>query len=138
MGQVAINGTMQAGPVQVGAGFPQAIYTTPLATSVVPKPFSTASGVMQRRVSVASPAFVTLQGVGPSDTVERGDLLYLRSDAPLILRLSNQDPLAPLGPPLVVEVPVFGLVLLEFPASSPLVLLEAQGSATVEYAITGQ
>lgn len=138
MGQVAISGTYQGGPVQVGAGFPQAIFTTPLSTSVSPKPFSEASGVMQRRVAVASPAFVVLQGVGPTDTVVRGDLLYLRCDAGLILRLSNQDPLAPLGPPLVVTIPVMGLVILEFPASSPLVLLEAQGSATVEYAITGQ
>jgi len=33
---------------------------------------------------------------------------------------------------------VSGLVIMEFPASSPLVLLEAQGSATVEYAASGQ
>lgn len=138
MGQVVISGTYQAGPPQVGAGFPQAIYTTPLVTSVSPKPFSQGSGVLQRRVAVAAPAFVVLQGVGPTDAVQRGDLLYLRCDAGLLLRLSNTDPLAPLGPPLVVVIPVMGLVLLEFPASSPLVLLEAQGSATVEYAITGQ
>lgn len=138
MGQVSINGTLSSGPVQVGAGFPQAIYTTPLATSVTPKPFSAASGVMQRRVAVAAPGFTPLQGLGPTDAVVRCDLLYLRCDAGLILRLSNQDPLAPLGPPLVVLVPVAGLVILEFPASSPLVLLEAQGSATVEYAFSGQ
>ena len=138
MGQIVISGTYQGGPVQVGAGFPQAVYTTPLQTSVSPKPFSSGSGVMQRRVAVASPGYVVLQGVGPGDAVERGDLLYLRCDAQLYLRLSNQDPLNPLGPPIVVVVPVSGLVILEFPASSPLVLLEAQGSATVEYAITGQ
>ena len=138
MGQVSINGTFSSGPVQVGSGFPQAIYTTPLATSVTPKPYSAASGVMQRRVAVASPSFVALQGLGASDAVARCDLLYLRSDAPLILRLSNQDPLNPMGSPLVVEVPVAGLVIMEFPASSPLVLLEAQGSATVEYAVSGQ
>jgi len=138
VGQVSINGTLSSGPVQVGSGFPQAIYTTPLATSVTPKPFSAASGVMQRRIAVAAPTFVTLQGLGPTDTVVRCDLLYLRSDAALILRLSNQDPLNPFGPPLVVEVPVSGLVIMEFPASSPLVLLEAQGSATVEYAASGQ
>lgn len=138
MGQVAINGTLIGGPVQVGAGFPQAIFTTPLSTSVVPKAFSAASGVMQRRIAVASPSFATLQGVGTGDAVERGDLLYLRSDAQLLLRLSQTDPLAPLGPPLVRELFTVGLVIVEFPASSPLVLLEAQGSATIEYAITGQ
>jgi hypothetical protein len=138
VGQVAINGTLIGGPVQVGAGFPQAIFTTPLQTSVSPKPFSAASGVMQRRIAVAAPGFVDLQAAGPFVAVQRADLLYLRCDAQLILRLSNQDPLNPLGPPLVVLLPVSGLVIIEFPASSPLVLLEAQGSATVEYAASGQ
>ena len=138
MGQVVIQGTYQGGPVQVGAGFPQAIYTTPLQTSVSPKPFSAGSGVLTRRVAQASPGFTPLQGVGPTDAVVRGDLLYMRSDAALLLRVSTQDPLAPLGPPIVVLVPISGLFIIEFPASSPLVLLEAQGSATVEYAITGQ
>lgn len=138
MGQVVIQGTYQGGPAQVGAGFPQALYTTPLQTSVTPKPFSAGSGVMTQRVAVASPGFVPLRGVGPTDAVVRGDLLYLRCDAALQLRISTQDPLAPLGPPIVVVVPVSGLYIHEFPAGQPLVLLEAQGSATVEYAITGQ
>ena len=87
---------------------------------------------------MASPGWAALQGVGSGDAVERGDLLYLRSDAPLTLRLSTQDPLNPTGPPVVRTVPVQGLYIHEFPQAEPLVLLEAQGSATVEYAVTGQ
>lgn len=138
MGQVSIAGTVLGGPVQVGAGFPQAIFTTTLGTSPNPKPFSAATGVLQRRVNVAAPAFGALSGVGAGDTVEKGDLLYFRSDSQLLLRLSQTDPLNPAGPPLVRELYVSGLVVIEFPAASPLVLLEAQGSATIEYAITGQ
>ena len=138
MGQVSVVGTVLGGPVQVGAGFPQAIFTTQLATSPNPKPYSAATGVLQRRVNVASPSFGALSGVGAGDTVEKGDLLYLRSDSQLLLRLSQVDPLNPSGTPLVRQLYVSGLVLIEFPASSQLVLLEAQGSATIEYAITGQ
>lgn len=137
MGQIAISGTILGGPVQVGAGFPQAIFTTTLATSPTPKPFGAGSGVLTRRVAVASPGFVTLSGVGPADTVVRGDLFYLRSDAQLLLRMSQTDPLNPLNT-LVRDLYVNGLVVIEFPASSPLVLLEAQGSATIEYLVTGQ
>lgn len=138
MGQVAINGTVLGGPVQVGSGFPQAIFTTVLATSPNPKPFSSASGVLTRRVAQASPGFVTLSGVGPTDSVVRGDLLYMRSDAQLLIRLSQVDPLNPIGPALVRELIMSGLLIVEFSAASPLVLLEAQGSATIEYLVTGQ
>jgi len=138
VGQVSIAGTVLGGPVQVGAGFPQAIFTTTLGTTPSPKPFSAATGVLQRRVNVAAPAFAVLSGVGVDDTVTKGDLLYFRSDSQVLLRLSQTDPLNPSGPPLVRELYVNGLAVIEFPAASPLILLEAQGSATIEYAITGQ
>lgn len=138
MGSVSISGAVLGGPPQVGVGFPGALFNAPLATTPSPKPFSAASGVLTRRVAQASPGFVTLSGVGSGDTVERGDLLYLRCDAQLLLRLSQTDPLNPGDPPLQRLLYVSGLVLIEFPFASPLVLLEAQGSATIEYLITGQ
>lgn len=138
MGNVAVTGTILGGPPQIGSGFPQAIFTTTLATTPNPKPFSAATGVLTRRVAQAGPGFLTLSGVGALDTVVRGDFLYLRCDSQLLLRLTQTDPLNPSGDPLVRELYVSGLVVLEFPPSSPLVLLEAQGSATIEYAITGQ
>lgn len=137
MGQIVIAGTMIAGPPVVGGVFPSSIYTTQLALSQVPKPFSKASGVMQSTVQTAAPAFEPLQGVGPTDRVRQGDTLYLRCDAPILLRVSTVDPLAPLGPPIVELNPVAGLYIREFPLGQRLVLLEAQGSATIEYAITG-
>lgn len=138
MGQIVVQGTVLGGPTTIGAGFPQALFTTILATNPTPKPFSLASGVISRRLAVASPAFAPLQGVGPTDTVQRGDFLYFRSDSQVLLRLSQTDPLNPLNPPLQRELYVNGLVIIEFPQSSPLVLLEGQGSATLEYLITGQ
>jgi hypothetical protein len=140
MGQLAISGTVIGGPVTVGAafGFPQAMFTTQLATTPSPKPFSAASGVLTRRLATVPPTWATLTGVGPTDTVQRGDTLYLRSDSQVLLRLSQVDPLNPSGPALVRQVYVQGLFICEFPQSSLLVLLEAQGSATIEYLITGQ
>ena len=143
MGQVSITGQLVGGQIQNGSfgmfgGFPQAIFTTNLALTPSPKPFSTASGVLQRRIATVSPDFAHLQGVGAGDAVARGDTLYLRSDSQILLQLSQIDPLNPGGPVLVRQLYVSGLVVLEFPLSSPLVLLEAQGAATLEYLVTGQ
>lgn len=138
MGQVLIQGSLTGGPPQQGVGFPQAIFTTQLATTPSPKPYSAATGVLTRRIAQAAPGFVVLTGVGPDDTVQRGDTLYLRSDAQVLLRISQIDPLNPSGPALVRELLMSGLFICEFPPSSPLVLLEAQGAATLEYCISGQ
>lgn len=138
MGQVLIQGSFTGGPPQQGVGFPQAIFNTQLATTPSPKPYSAATGVLTRRIAQAAPGFVGLTGVGPTDTVVRGDTLYLRSDAQVLLRISQTDPLNPGGPALVRELLISGLFICEFPPSSPLVLLEAQGSATIEYCISGQ
>lgn len=138
MGQIVIQGSLTGGPPQQGVGFPQAIFTTQLATTPSPKPFSAASGVLTRRVSQVSPGFTVLTGVGADDTVVRGDTLYLRSNSQVLLRISQTDPLNPGGPVLVRELYVSGLFVCEFPPASPLVLLEVQGSATIEYCCSGQ
>lgn len=139
MGQVAINGALLGGPTVIGGpGFPGAIFNAPLALSTNPKAYSAASGVLTRRVATLPLAWTVLTGVGSDDSVQRGDTLYIRSDAPLMLRLSRVDPLAPLGPPIEFEVYIQGLYVMEFAPGSPLVKLEAQGAATIEYLITGQ
>lgn len=139
MGQLSIAGTLLGGPVQPGSfTFPQAIFTTQLSTTPNPRPFSAATGVLQRRVNQSQPGWTTLSGVGTGDTVQRGDFLYLRSDTQLTIRISQIDPLNPTGSPLVKELNIAGLCIVEFSPSSQLVLLEAQGSATIEYAIVGQ
>lgn len=137
MGSLRLDGAITGGPAQVGSGFPQAIFNAPLALTPTPKPFSAGSGVLTRQVAQVSPGFTTLTGVGPDDTVVRGDTLYFRSNAQLLLRISQADPLNPSGPALVRELYVSGLLVVEFPPSSPLVLLEAQGTANIEYLITG-
>lgn len=138
MGQLTIQGTITAGPPTVGVGFPQMLANVQLASTPSPKSFSRGSGVIQSQVQTVSPAFEPLQGVGPTDRVRRGDTLYFRCDAQLLLRLSQTDPLNPNDPPLQRLLYVQGLCIVEFPPASPLVLLEAQGAATIEYLITGQ
>lgn len=138
MGQLTVNGAITAGPPTVGVGFPQMLANAQLATTPSPKPFSKGTGTIQSTVATASPAFEPLQGVGPTDRVRQGSFLYLRCDSQLLLRISQTDPLNPGDPPLQRLLYVMGLCIIEFPSSSPLVLLEAQGSANIEYLITGQ
>lgn len=138
MGQVNVQGSITGGPPTQGTGFPGAVFNVQLATTPAPKTFSAGSGVIQSRVATVSPAFEPLSGVGPTDRVKRGDFLYFRCDAPLLLRISQTDPLNPSDPPLQRLLYVQGLCILEFQPASPLVLLEAQGAATIEYLITGQ
>lgn len=138
MGTLTIQGAITAGPPTAGMGFPSALMNVPLATNPTPKPFSKGTGVIQSAVSTASPAFEPLSGVGPTDRVRQGSTLYFRCDNQLLLRISQTDPLAPSDPPLQRLVYVQGLCIIEFPNGSPLVLLEAQGAATIEYLIVGQ
>lgn len=138
MGQLAINGSLIAGPPTVGTGmFPSAVYNVQLGLSQTPRAFSRGTGVIQSQVQTGAPAFEPLSGVGPTDRVHFGDVLYFRCDGPLVLRISRVDPLAPLGPPIVELCAIQGLLIREFQPGSQLVLLEGQGSATIEYAITG-
>lgn len=138
MGQLTIQGAITAGPPTVGVGFPSALINTPLSTTPSPKSYSKGTGTIQSSVATASPSFEALSGVGPTDRVRQGSLLYFRCDAQLLLRISQTDPLAPSDPPLQRLVYVQGLCIIEFPGSSPLVLLEAQGAANIEYLIIGQ
>lgn len=139
MGSSSLTGSLIGGPPNSGgSSFPEAQFIAQLGLTPSPKVWSAASGVLQRQVSQAAPGFLALSGVGPTDTVQRGDTLYFRSNGPVVLRLSYVDPTNPLGPPLQAVVPVQGLLLQEFSTPSPLVGLEVQGSAQIEYLITGQ
>ena len=97
------------------------------------KQYVPGTGVLTR--NVASPgAFLALDGVGPAATVTQGTFLYFKSNAPVILQLTCDDGL---GSTVVIEQPVQGMYMLEFPSSQPLELLKIKGSATIEYLVVG-
>jgi hypothetical protein len=134
VGTVNLSGSVIAGPPTAGEGFPAALTTVPLSFRSNPKSFGVASGVLTRQLN-SSNAFVPLQGVGPTDTVTKADTLYLKSNGRIDLRLSIDD--GSNGLDLRV-ITIDGLVVLEFDSSRSLKLLEAQGSATLEYFLSGQ
>lgn len=133
MGQVSLQGTLIAGPVSASdTTFPGGSFNVPFATTPSPKPVQVQSGDLRQ---VQSPlAYVTLSGIGATDTVTRGELLYLRTNVPMNIRITTkQTP----GPDLVQVSKVNGLLIQEFPSAQYLVLLEAEGSGQIEYFVSG-
>lgn len=135
MGMVTVSGALLAGPPSAGEGFPAMLANAPLSLINSPKQMGVATGVLSRLVNQPSPAFGPLQGVGPTDTVTAGDLLYLKCDGLLILRVTTDDGS---GGSVVELNPVHGLYVREFSTVRALKLLEVQGVARCEYFISGQ
>lgn len=130
-----LKGSIIAGAAQSASEvFPGSSAEVPLGTKQ--NGFQAATGVLRKALSSPS-AFVELSGVGAGagDAVTAGRFLYLRSNALVTLRLSQQNPGG--GADIVKDVPVEGLVALEFPSNQALTLLEAQGTATIEYLVCG-
>jgi hypothetical protein len=135
MGEIALSGALSGGPpAGAGATFPSARFNVELSTRETKKQFGVATGVLTRVLSSPS-AFVTLDGVGAAATVTQGDFLYFKCDGQLDLRLTQDDGAS--GTTVQV-VPVHGIVILEFPSTKALELLEAQGSGKIEYLVSGQ
>lgn len=134
MGQIDLQGALFGGPPTGGSTFPAATFSVPLRMSTTPKPFGVATGVLTR--NVASPAaYLTLSGIGAADTVTKGDVLYFKASGAVDLRLTTDDGA---GGDVVAIVPVQGIVILEFSSSKYLKLVEVQGSASIEYFMSGQ
>jgi hypothetical protein len=134
MAIIQVTGTVFVGPQSSGSGvFPAGSVNTPFETTPNPKISQVSS---QNELRVQSPsAFQQLSGLGAGWTVTKADTLYLRSDAPVILRLTQANPS---GPPTVQTVAIQGLFISEFPQVNALILIEVQGSAGIEYVISGQ
>jgi hypothetical protein len=134
MGALTLSGVLQVGPANpVDGGFPGASENIPIGFISGTKQYVPGTGVLTR--NVASPgAFLALDGVGPAATVTQGTFLYFKSNAPVILQLTCDDGL---GSTVVIEQPVQGMYMLEFPSSQPLELLKIKGSATIEYLVVG-
>ena len=137
MGQVAVNGTLVAGTSVCGCdcGFPSETVTAAFATTPNPKGYQVASGCLTRHLATALNVFVGLSGIGATDTVTAADFLWVRTDSPMQIRVSQKtDP----STTVVTVHQVTGLFVWEPPTSQPIVLLEASGSGTIEYFVSGQ
>ncbi len=132
MGLLRLSGSLDAAPAAASELFPASSFSVPLAFLEVSKGYSVASGVLAR--ALASGSFVPLQGVGPADTVTRGTFLYLKSNSAIDLRITTDDGS---GGDVVAVLPPAGFFALELSASKYLKLLEAKGSATIEYFVSG-
>lgn len=130
MGTVALSGSITAGPAGSGA-FPTSVLTAQLALSTLNKSFNQGTGILRRAISSPA-AFVALEGT--PGTVPQANLLYLRSDAPVQVRMTFDD--AP-NPDIVSVVPVKGPLVMELEDARFLKLLEVQGTANIEYMLTG-
>jgi len=133
-GVIELSGTIVAGPTTItDTTFPGMQGNVPLHTTPTPKGWQVCTGMMSR--NVASPAaYVTLDGIGASAGVTHADFLYLRCNSTLRLRITAVDGLGT----LLSEQDVNGLFIIEKPSGSTITLLEAKGTATVEYLASGQ
>lgn len=134
MGQITLSGAFIGGPPAGGETFPGTTFSAPLALRTNPKGFGAATGVLQRQVSTAVGVYATLSGVGATDTVTKGNTLYLKSNGNLLLRLTTDDGL---GGSVVAVNPVSGFVFVEFDETKYLKLLEVSGNALIEYFVCG-
>lgn len=138
MPNATLSGNLYVQPSDASGAFPAGATSIPLALSPSPKSLTVDSGVVKR--NVASPAaFVALSGVGASDAVTQGSFLYVRTNAPMQLRMTFNNPA---GGVTTAVVPVGssiggGLLVLEFDPTRYLTLLEAEGIGTIEYLVGG-
>lgn len=137
MGRAILTGNLTAGPTAVTEGvFPSMRADVQLAfiDGSQGKSAERMTGVLSRQINSPS-AYVPLQGVGPTDTVTQGNTLYLKSNAPVNIRITQDDGSG--GTDVTEMLGVHGLVVREFSTIYPLELVEIQGSATIEYFFSG-
>lgn len=128
MSNLQLSGSITAGPAG-GSGFPGGIASFSLATTPDPKGFSVCAHGQKLLSSPSS--FQTVPGLGTGQDVVNGDFLYLKSNAPITVRLTQAGMSVQL-------VGLNGTMILEFPATAYLNLVEVEGSASIEYFISGQ
>ena len=133
-GVIDLSGTIFAGPPNVtDTTFPNMRDTVDLHTTPTQRQYAVCTGALSRTIA-STGAYVTLGGIGPTDTVTKADFLYLRCNGTLRIRMTQVDGLGT----LVSEQDVGGLLVLEKPSAGCITLLEVKGSATVEYLAAGQ
>lgn len=132
MGTITVEGNLNGGPGTVSEGFPSASFNASLRLISSPKGFGAATGVLSVRLNSPS-AFAPLAGV--PDNCQRANFFYLKCDTAIALRLTFDDGIG--GDTLVVLPAVRGLFVAEFDDVKFLKLIEAQGSAQLEWLASG-
>lgn len=129
---VTLSGTLLAGPPKSSCGgFQSALIN---AAFELRPPNKTATVVDHGVRSLAShDSFADLNAVGTGKTVTQGTFLFARTSGPMTIRTTRNT-----GSGDVVSTQdVDGLFVLEFPVDKYLKLLEAQGSGSIEYFVSG-
>jgi len=136
MGNLVLDGSLTLGPAtQSDGAFPAATVNEPLFSTPNPKLFNAATGIVPRQLNSPG-SYQALSGAGATDTVAKGDTLYFKTNAPILVRATFADPGG--GGDIVSIVPVYGTVLIELNPLGYLKLLEAKGVATIVYMVAGQ
>lgn len=130
MAQITIEGALTVGPTAAGSGIPALIDTVSFATTPNPKSIQVYTSKAQ---NVQSAVYVTLSGVGLTDTVTRANCLYVKTSSAFKLRLTQVD----LPTNLVSELYISGLTILEFPEEHALIKVEVFGSGILEMVAAG-
>lgn len=133
-----MQGTISIGPnvVSTDGSFPVSAVDIPLAFLPSPKTAPVNTGKVVRNLvgGGTGASYVTLRGVGSSDSVTKGTLLYLRTVTQGLVRMTTDDGS---GGDVVAVLPIRGLLVLEFDPTRFLKLLEADFGGTIEYAVSG-
>jgi hypothetical protein len=132
-----LDGSLSVGPDVVSdSSFPSGTHTEPLSLAPQKKLVNASTGTLERNLASAG-SFATLSGVGPTDTVQQGTLLYVRvaGGSGFQIRLTLQDPGG--GSDIVSILPIDGTQMFEFPSNGYLKGLEAKGNGKIVYLIAG-
>lgn len=130
---VNLKGTLLAGPPRSSTNaFPSGIANAPFELRPPNKGAAVSSGLVVR--NLASPSsFVELGGVGDDQAVTQATMLYFRTTAKIIVRLTMQGDSGDQIATLYVD----GLLIQEFPTANYLKLIEAEGTGMIEYFASG-
>jgi hypothetical protein len=131
---VVLTASLIAGPQGASdCGFPAGVTSLNFGLTPPQKP---APALIDGARNINSPgSYVTLDGLGPTSTVTQANFVYLRTQSPFKVRITQADPAG--GPDIVSVVNLQGVMLLEFPTTGYAKLVEVQGVGTVEYLLSG-
>ena len=115
-------------------GVPQSVSQEPLALSPPVKQSAVCTGLRHKSLN-SSGSFQTLTGLGTSDDVTTADTIYLKSDAPIQVQVTQQNPAG--GSPIVSVLNIIGTYLQEFPAGGYATGITAQGIANLSVLFSG-
>lgn len=114
--------------------------TYPLGTGSTPLTFNPAAKIANVNsgfgsTNVNSPSsFQALSGVGPTDDVTQGNLLYIRTRSLMQVKLTFNNPL---GGTTTAINQINGMCVMEIDPTAYLVGISVQGVGAVEWLVTG-